>query len=205
MSRPWKSVPSSVVARPPSIQNGGSNPFAPCTGSIGSCGAMRSAKTATSMRPPRMTMAACGASRSVLITDLSLPAAVRSEASRVCAGIVAIVTYLDSSREPDSRVDEGVENVYDQVDPHDHEAGHDHDALHQREVPLEDALVEEAPDPGPHQHHLDDDSDCNHHDQDDPGQREDREQHVHEHVHGDNQHARQPHASRDLNAFLPMH
>src|SRR6266545_2744737 len=94
MSRPWKSVPSSVIARPPSIQNGGSNTFAPCTGSVGSCGAMRSAKIATSTRPPRMTMAARGASCTALITDLSLPAAARSEASRVFAGIVAIVTYL---------------------------------------------------------------------------------------------------------------
>src|SRR3989449_7761775 len=132
MSRPWKSVPSSVAARPPSIQNGGSNTFAPCTGSVGSYGAMRSAKIATSMRPPRMTMAACGASRTALITDLSLPTDARSEASRVFAGIVAIVTclvswFLGSSREPNSRVDKGVEDVYDQVDPHDHEAGHDHD------------------------------------------------------------------------------
>src|SRR5207245_4987159 len=192
MSRPWKSVPSSVVARPPSIQNGGSNTFAPCTGSVGSCGAMRSAKIATSMRPPRMTMAACGASRTVLITDLSLPAAVRSEASRVCAGIVAIVTYLDSSREPDSRVDEGVENVYDQVDPHDHEAGHDHDALHQREVPLEDALVEETPDAGPREDHLDDDGGVDHHHHVDTGQREDRDERVLERMHGDDHDVRQP-------------
>ncbi|HXL78902.1 MAG TPA: hypothetical protein VN985_09710 [Candidatus Eisenbacteria bacterium] len=44
-----------------------------------------------------------------MITDLSLPAAARSEASRVFAGIVAIVTYLvsrtlGSSRELVSRL-----------------------------------------------------------------------------------------------------
>src|SRR5213593_3709917 len=205
MSRPWTSVPSSVVARPPSIQNGGSNTFAPCTGSIGSCGAMRSAKIATSMRPPRMTMAACGASRTVLITDLSLPAAVRSEASRVCAGIVAIVTYFDSSREPDSRVDEGVENVYDQVDPHDHEAGHDHDALHQREVPLEDALVEETPDAGPREDHLDDDGGVDHHHHVDTGQREDRDERVLERVHGDDHDVRQPLEPGELDVLAAQH
>src|SRR2546427_1623149 len=205
MSRPWKSVPSSVAARPPSIQNGGSNTFAPCTGSVGSYGAMRSAKIATSMRPPRMTMAACGASRTVLITDLSLPAAVRSEASRVCAGIVAIVTSLDSSREPDSRVDEGVENVYDQVDPHDHEAGHDHDALHQREVPLEDPLVEQATDARPREDHLDDDGGVDHHDHVDAGQREDRDERVLERVHGDDHDVRQPLEPGELDVLAAQH
>jgi len=43
-----------------------------------------------------MTTAACGASRTALISDLSLPASARSETSRVSAGMVAIVT---SSRE----------------------------------------------------------------------------------------------------------
>src|SRR2546422_5466113 len=170
---------------------GATTTFAPCTGSIGSCGAMRSAKIATSMRPPRMTMAACGAPRTVLITDLSLPAAVRSEASRVCAGIVAIVTSLDSSREPDSRVDEGVENVYDQVDPHNHDAGHDHDTLHEREVALEDALVEEATDARPREDHLDDDGGVDHHDHVDAGQREDRDERVLERVHGDDHDVRE--------------
>src|SRR2546425_11878303 len=210
MSRPWKSVPSSVVARPPSIQNGGSNTPAPFTGSVGSCGAMRSAQIATSMRPPRMTMAARGASRAALITDLSLPAAARSEASRVSAGMVAIVTYLvswfpSSSREPDSRVDEGVEDVHDQVDPHDHEAGHDHDALHQREIALKDALVEQAADTGPREDHLDDDGGVDHHDHVDAGQREDRDERVLERVHGDDHDVRQPLEPGELDVLAAQH
>src|SRR5438046_9877003 len=120
MSRPWKSVPSGVAALPPSIQNGGSNTFAPLTGNVGSYGAMRSAKTATRIRPPRMTTASSGASRAALMTALSLLAGC-SRASGVCPAIVAIVLstacagVLGSSREPDSRVDEGVEYVHEQV------------------------------------------------------------------------------------------
>ena len=127
------------VALPPSIQNGGSNTFAPCTGSVGSYGAMRSAKSATSMRPPRITTATSGASRTAL-TLARPPALERS------AAMVAIVARLPVrlSREPDARVDEGVQDVHDQVDADDHEAGHDHDALHQREVALEDPLVEQS-------------------------------------------------------------
>src|SRR3989442_731355 len=128
-SRLWKSVPSNVVVRPPSIQNGGRNPFAPFTGSVGSCGAMRSAKIATSIRPPRMTTGTSGASRAALMAAPSLlPARPRARAVRV-----AIVAIAHLPREPDSRVDEGVEDVHDQVDPDDHDAGHDHDALHERE------------------------------------------------------------------------
>src|SRR5262245_38609582 len=145
MSRPRKSVPSGVDTLPPSIQNGGSNTLAPLTGSVGSYGAMRSAKSAASMRPPRMTIATSGPPRAALRNALS-PAA-RPGASGLCVAIVAIVTYLvsrmpGSSREPDSRVDDRVEDVHDQVDPDDHEAGHDHHTLDQREVALEDALVE---------------------------------------------------------------
>src|SRR5881628_1319862 len=210
MSRPWKSVPSSVIARPPSIQNGGSNTFAPCTGSVGSYGAMRSAKIATSMRPPRMTTAACGASRAALMTARSLPAAARPGASRVSAGIVAIVTYLmswflGSSREPDSRVDEGVQDVHDQVDPDDHETRHDHDALHQGEVPLEDAFVEEATDARPREDHLDDDGGVDHHDHIDAGQREDWDQRVLERVHGDDNDVREPLEQGELDVLAAQH
>src|SRR5947207_2733755 len=128
MSRPWKSVPSGVAALPPSIQNGGSNTFAPLTGNVGSYGAMRSAKTATRIKPPRMTTASRGASRATLTMVLSVLSAPR--ASGRSPAMVAIVIYLvsrvlGSPREPDSRVDERVEDVHDQVDRDDHEARHD--------------------------------------------------------------------------------
>src|SRR2546425_5570635 len=180
-SRLWKSVPSNVVVRPPSIQKGGSKTFAPFTGSVGSCGAMRSAKIATSIRPPRMTTGTSGASRAALMTAPSLlPARPRATAVRV---VIVAIDHLP--REPDSRVDEGVEDVHDQVDHDDHEAGHDHDALHERKVPLEDALVEQAADARPREDHLDDDGGVDHHDHVDAGQCEDRDERVLERVHGD--------------------
>src|SRR5439155_16529185 len=142
---------------------------------------MRSAKMATKSRPPRMTTAISGASRAALMTALSRLAAVPG-ATALCAAMVAIVTL---PREPDSRVDESVEDVHDQVDADDHEAGHDHDALHEREVALEDALVEQAADARPREDHLDDDGGVDHHDHVDAGQREDRDQCVLERVHRD--------------------
>src|SRR4029450_12792520 len=115
---------------------------------------MRSARSAMRTRPPRMTRGARGASRAALVSTRSQPGAARPTASRGSAGMVAIVTSLvsrwpGSPREPDSGVDECVEDIHDQVDPDDHEAGHDHDALDQREVALEDALVEQTADAGP--------------------------------------------------------
>src|SRR6266536_3528455 len=176
MSRPWKSVPSGVVALPPSIQNGGSKTFAPATGSVGSCGAMRSAKMARSSRPPRITTATSGAPRAALATGLS----------------VAMVAIAHLPREPDPGGDECVEDVHDQVDRDDHEAGHDHDALHQREVALEDALVEQAAEARPRKDLLDDDGGVHHHDQVDAGQGEDWDERVLERVHGDDHDVRKP-------------
>src|SRR5262249_7325435 len=168
MSRPWKSVPSGVARLPPSIQNGGLNISASFTGRVGSYGAMRSASSATRTSPPRMTSGVSGASRADLTSAPSLPGLVRPTANRGSAGIVAIATYLisrsfGSSREPDSRVDERVENVHDEIDRDDHEAGHDHHTLHQREVALEDALVQEPADAGPGEDDLDDDGSIDHH------------------------------------------
>src|SRR6266851_7360940 len=172
-SRPWKSVPSRVAVLPPSIQNGGSKTLAPFTGSVGSYGAMRSAKIATAARPTRITTATRGASRMAPTTCLSAPA-IRPRAGDVSAAIV----IGPLPREPDSRIDEGVQDVHDEIDPDDHEAGHHHDALHEREVALEDALVEQAADARPREDHLDDDRRVHHHDHVDAGQREDGDQRV---------------------------
>src|SRR5512132_4188662 len=180
MSRPWKSVPSGVAALPPSIQKGGANTSAPFTGSVGSYGAMRSARIATSIRPPRMTMGARGASRAAL-TSARSPLAPRLLASGRAPATVAIVRLP----QPDARIDHGVEDVHDEVDAHDHDAGHDDHALHQRKVALEDALVEQAADPGPREDHLDDDRGVDHHHHVDAGQREDGNERVLERVHGD--------------------
>src|SRR5688500_11919480 len=140
MSRPWKSVPRSVAVRPPSIQNGGSKMPEPVTGTVGSYGAMRSAESATRIRPPRRTTASRGASPNARSTR-----AVRLCARTVPTAIVAIVL----PRQPDARVDDGVEHVDDQVDADDHEPGHDHDPLHERKIALEDSLEEQAADARP--------------------------------------------------------
>src|SRR5688500_3891085 len=153
MSRPWKSVPSGADHFPPSIQNGGSNMSAPCTGMVGSYGARTSAKIATSASPPRMTIAASGAFRAA--RAIARPRLVaRGRTIGWSPNRVAIAVL---PREPDSRIDEGVEDVHDQVDADDHEAGHDHHALHEWEVALEDALVEQPADARPREDHLDDD------------------------------------------------
>src|SRR5262245_51953982 len=196
MSRPWKSVPSGVARLPPSIQNGGLNISASLTGSVGSYGAMRSASRATRTSPPRMTSGVSGASRAALTSAASLPGLVRPTASRGSAGMVAIAIYLvsprlGSPREPDARVDERIENVHDEIDRDDHEASHDHHALYQREVALEDALVQEPADARPGEDDLDDDGGVHHHHQVDAGQREHRDQRVLERVHRDDHEVRQ--------------
>src|SRR5205823_3618190 len=58
-----------------------------------------------------------------------------SRASRRALGAmrrVCVSRHRHLPREPDSRVDEGVQDVHDQVDPDDHEARHHHDALLER-------------------------------------------------------------------------
>src|SRR5215475_109185 len=135
------------------------------------------------MSPPRMTTAISGASRAALRTAPSRPDAVRRDTSRVFAGIVAIAPT--SSRESDPRIDEGVEDVHEEIDPDDHEPRHDDDALHQGKVALEDAFVEQAADARPREDDLDDDGGVDHHDHVDAGQGEDRNEGVLEGVHGD--------------------
>src|SRR5262249_62262104 len=56
----------------------------------------------------------------------------------------------------DAGVDIGVENVDRQVDHDDHDPRLHDDALHEREIALEDALVEQPADAGPGEDDLDD-------------------------------------------------
>src|SRR5205823_5614648 len=102
-------------------------------------------------------------------------------------------------------IDVGVEDVDRQVDQDDHDAGLHHDALHQREVALEDALVEEPADAGPGEDHFDDDRGVDHHDKIDPGQGQDRDQCVLEGVHRDHDVARQAFQSRQLDVLAAQH
>src|ERR1041384_7031535 len=162
---------------------------------------MKSARIAMSIRPPRMMIATSGAWRAALTTAWSLLAVL----PRATAVWVAMVAIVHLPREPDSRIDEGVEDIHDQVDPDDHEAGHDHHALHEREVALEDALVEQAADARPREDHLDDDRGVDHDDHVDAGQREDRDERVLEGVHGDDHDVRQPLEAGQLDVLAAEH
>src|SRR5687768_17603025 len=125
---------------------------------------MRSAKTATNASPPSRTAGTSGACC--------------ARRGRRCAapwarGRSPAMVAMRLPREPNARIDERVENVDDEVDADDHEAGHDDDALDQREVALEDALVEQPADARPREDHLDDHGRVDHDHEVDAGQRED--------------------------------
>src|ERR671924_2230463 len=141
---------------------------------------MRSARTATSTRPPRMTTASSGASRAALTAVANRPAA-GGRANGLSPAMVA----MPLPRQPDARIDDRVGDVDHEVDADDHEAGHDDHALDEREVALEDALVEQPADARPREDHLDDDRGVDHDHQVDAGQREDRDERVLERVQRD--------------------
>src|SRR3989338_5614341 len=56
---------------------------------------------------------------------------------------------------PDPRVDDGVQDVHQEVDDHDHRPAEQDRRLHHREVAEGDALVEQAAHAGPGKHRLD--------------------------------------------------
>src|SRR5436190_2190677 len=105
----------------------------------------------------------------------------------------------------DAGVDVGVEDVDRQVDDHDHDAGLHHNALYQREIALEDTLVEEPADAGPGEDDLDDHRGVDHHHEVDAGQAQHRDQRVFEGVHGDHDVARQPFQARQLDVLAAQH
>src|ERR1051326_5879773 len=85
---------------------------------------------------------------------------------------------LHLSGQANAEVDIGVEDVDQEVDDDDHHPGFHDDAPHQREIALEDPLVQEPSDAGPGKDDFDDDGGVQHDDKVDPGQGEDRDQRV---------------------------
>src|SRR5437870_11173804 len=84
------------------------------------------------------------------------------------SSMVEIMAHLLG--QANSWIDVGVEDVDDQVDHHDHDPGLHDDPLHEREIALEDPLVEQPADPGPGKDHLDDYRRIDHDDEVDAGQ-----------------------------------
>src|SRR5215510_2299157 len=96
---------------------------------------MKSAKIAVRAMTLRMMM------------GTSATASTRMEVSRqgqVWGSVAARLAFI-----ADPRVDDGVEHVHDQVDDDDHDSAQQHRGLDDGEIAEGDALVEEAPHPGP--------------------------------------------------------
>src|ERR1022692_3096564 len=125
MSRPTGSVPSRKVAVPPSCHAGGTSVKSRYC-SLGGCGDTTSAKIAsrisaiTSASPiivPRLCEYDCQNSRQALASRAGIPS------SAITASCMA-----------DSRVDDAVEQIDDQVDA-------DHDRRHQQDATLHDRII----------------------------------------------------------------
>src|SRR5271166_1552133 len=100
--------------------------------------------------------------------------------------------------EANTRIDVSVKDVDDQIDHHDHDPGLHDDPLHEWEIALEDALVEQAANPGPGKDYLDDHRRIDHDDKIDAGQYQHRDQRVLEGVHGQHDIAGQALQTRQL-------
>src|SRR6266545_7420857 len=134
---------------------------------------MTSAKIATSASPTMIAVGMMG----------KLPtrsAAKRQERVRLAARLpfMAYPVHRGSLVIADPRVDDGVEDVHEQVDDHDHGAAEEHGRLDDREVAEGDAFVEEPADAGPREDRLHHHRDVDHDDEVDPGQRQDRDERV---------------------------
>ena len=103
-SRPWKSVPRMAVELPPSNHMGGAKNAGstPSTGSVGSWGAMMSAKMATTPRSVRSTTAARGISRTVRSLALSIALVALIGAGRESSGTGSLAKTISAhpSRNP---------------------------------------------------------------------------------------------------------
>src|SRR5258705_12880731 len=154
---------------------------------------MKSANTAASTNGTRMRSGRSGNSRTHRRTWLGAWTSI--------TGGAVVIDMASLSGQPDAWVDVGVEDVDQKVHEYDHDASEHNDALYEREIALEDALVEQPPDAGPGEDHLDDDGGVHHHDQVDTDQRQYRHQRILEAVLGDDDIARQALQARELDVF----
>src|SRR5262249_19640600 len=147
-SRPWKSGPSSAAGLAPAFQKGGARIWARGIGWVGSWGAIRSANPATSRRERRIVSGSSGhcRARASHSRRSATPAGAAARAARNCSVTNAMRHLFGQA---DTRVDVAVEDVDQQVDDDDHDAGLHHDALHEREVALKNALVQQPADARP--------------------------------------------------------
>src|SRR5271167_525283 len=167
---------------------------------------MKLAKSAIRMNGTRMASGSTGNSRAHLIerppTLANSRGATATAAAFVCSVMSAMAHLLG---EANAWIDIRVENVDDQIDHHDHNPGLHDDALHEREVALEDALVEQPADPGPGKDHLDDHRRVDHDDEVDPGQCQHRDQRVLEGVDRNYRIAGQALQTRELDVLAAQH
>src|SRR5689334_22666123 len=129
-SRPSWSVPSRYSYDPPFIQKGGLK-RAVSIPTSGLCGARNSAKIATNAIVPRISTGRSGKS----------PRRKRRSAARRGVTRTTSVARLISALQADTRIDDRVEDIDQQIDEDDHRAAEDHDTLHDRKVAERDSLV----------------------------------------------------------------
>src|SRR5271167_2850205 len=118
---------------------------------------MKLAQSAIRINGTKIASGSTGNSRAHLIERPPTLANSRGATATAVTLVSSIVeTMAHLLGQANAGIDIGVEDVDDQVDDHDHDPGLHDDALHEREVALEDALVEQPADPGPGKDHLDD-------------------------------------------------
>src|SRR6516164_4789282 len=109
---------------------------------------MTLAKTAIRTNGTRIASGTRGKSRASLIQRPPTGASSRGATAAPGAGGCWIrSTMCHLCGQTNAGVDIGVEDVDDQIDRDDHDAGEQHDPLHQREIALEDPFVEQPADP----------------------------------------------------------
>src|SRR4051812_7127371 len=196
-SRPSWSVPSRYSYEPRAIQNGGLK-RAVSIPTSGLCGARYSAKIATNVIVPRISTGNSGKSPS------RKRRSVASRGGRVGRRPTSVARVM-SALQSDTRIDNRVENVNQQINEDDHRTAEDHDPLHNREVAECDPLVEQPSDTRPREDDLDDDRDIDHDHQVDTGQGQHRNQRVLEGVLGNDEALRQALEARELDVFRSQH
>src|SRR6516165_830950 len=117
---------------------------------------MKLANTAIRMNGTRIVSGTSGNSRAK--PNQRPPTLANSCGVTTAAGarLCSMSTMSHLFGQANARVDVGVEDVDDQIDRDDHDAGQQHDPLHQREIALKDSLIEQPADPRPGKDHLDD-------------------------------------------------
>src|SRR5260370_13587925 len=160
---------------------------------------MALANAAITTNGTRIASGKTGSSRASRSHRRPPPAArVPARTTSLCS-VTKAITYLPG--QPEAGVDIGVEDVDDQVDHHDHNAGLHDDSLHEREVALKNALVQEPADARPGKDHLDDHRRVEHDDEVYAGQGEHRNERVLEGVHRDHDVAPQALQPGQLDVF----